>query len=153
MSDLNRNFVADDTTDVNGQVNFRNIAGGEYLILEDDLSINNQNPPQISLGENENYTAEFGRNEGELVSCEIITNHNEIVSENNFKVYPNPSNGIITFTQNFETVNVYAFDGKLVFQSNNETNNTIDLSNIPAGVYLIEGISNGQKFTSKLVLK
>jgi hypothetical protein len=80
--------------------------------------------------------------------------------ENNlFKVYPNPSNGIIyinNINKNVSHVNVIAVTGSLVgeFAIENE-NQVIDLSQFEEGLYLIQAINQntGQISTQKLLLK
>lgn len=152
LADLKGNFIDDDTTNTYGKVKFSNIAGGEYLIFEDHLSINNQRPLQITLNPNESYVAEIGRSEGELVVCEFLTSENEIVNENQFNVFPNPTTGLIRLSKTFDSVMVYSVEGRLIKQIYSTTD-SIDLSHFDTGVYLIYAkkgsITSIQKVTKR----
>ncbi|TMM31481.1 T9SS type A sorting domain-containing protein [Polaribacter aestuariivivens] len=73
---------------------------------------------------------------------------------NNIKIYPNPTNGnnlFVKTTQNCE-VQIYNVIGKLVIsECVNASNNTINLSNLNKGVYLIKIISQNKSITKKLI--
>lgn len=76
----------------------------------------------------------------------------------NFTVSPNPNHGVFSVTANCfsgysSTIKIYNTANQLVY-SNNICNNTpqeIDLSNAPAGLYIII-LSNGVKMVSKKVV-
>ena len=81
-----------------------------------------------------------------------FTSINEI-SENNFKVYPNPSNGIISFEHPLEggQLSVYNTNGQLMFSSlNNETLKTIDLSFLEQGIYTVV-FTNDKRHITKFI--
>ena len=77
------------------------------------------------------------------------TEEDDDISENEMTVYPNPTNGLINVTIEFETfqetslreaeyhiINIMGetvMSGKIVYE-----NKTIDVSNLPCGVYLME---------------
>ena len=75
---------------------------------------------------------------------------------NSFKLYPNPtSNGIVNITSsNNDTMNVQVFDilGK---QVKNEvlSNNTLNVSDLNSGVYIVKIAQNNAVTTKKLVIK
>lgn len=81
-----------------------------------------------------------------------FTSVNEI-SENNFKVYPNPSNGIISFEHPLEggQLSIYNMNGQLMFSSlNNETLKTIDLSFLEQGIYTVV-FTNEKRHITKFI--
>ncbi|WP_179004400.1 T9SS type A sorting domain-containing protein [Winogradskyella forsetii] len=81
-----------------------------------------------------------------------ITNENR----NNFSVYPNPvSSGIVNISStNSEAINVQVFDilGKQV-KNQTLTNNTLNVSSLKSGVYIIKITQNNASTTKKLVIK
>ena len=74
----------------------------------------------------------------------------------NFKIFPNPTNsGLVTIqSTSTETINVTVFDilGKQI-SSNKVLNNKLDVSNLNAGVYLLNITQNNLTTTKKLVVK
>ena len=76
--------------------------------------------------------------------------------KNMFKVYPNPvSNGTVTITSQFtETITATVFDilGKEVINER-VNNNTLDVSQLNKGIYLMKLTQNGASATQKLVIK
>ncbi|MDF1673700.1 MAG: S8 family serine peptidase, partial [Vicingaceae bacterium] len=82
---------------------------------------------------------------------------NEIDLNNEFSVYPNPSNGIFNFSYNGdETLNVKVVDvnGKTIYSNllNNSGNGVIDLNNFSKGMYLIV-LNNGNTVVTKKIIK
>ena len=79
-----------------------------------------------------------------------------------FEIFPNPTTGLITlkgFNQSPEgrmTINVYAYDGKMVAhfdELNSITEDSlIDLRHLSSGVYQIEVVNNSARSLQKLVI-
>jgi hypothetical protein len=72
-----------------------------------------------------------------------------------FKMYPNPANGNTVYFKVIEEVqiNVYKVLGKLVSSNKvTENKNTIDISNLSEGIYVLR-ITNGDKFVTKKLVK
>ena len=72
----------------------------------------------------------------------------------NFKMYPNPTNGNkVYFSVNEEfVVNVYNVLGKLILTKKvNVNNNQIDISNFSKGIYLVKVNLENQTITKKLI--
>ena len=75
-----------------------------------------------------------------------------------FSVYPNPSNGVVKFTLNYDvkvTVQVFDMLGKMIYMFDNH-NNVMDelnvfLSNLDEGVYMVKALGEKNIFTTKLV--
>lgn len=74
---------------------------------------------------------------------------------NDFKIYPNPSNG--TFRIDYDAsignidVEIYSTLGQKVFEKQNISNNLITTNDLQSGVYLIK-ITNGSKSTFKKIV-
>jgi hypothetical protein len=65
----------------------------------------------------------------------IITNTSSI-TPNNINVYPNPTTGMVYFDENFELIEVYDINGKMVQTFQNQ--NQINLAHVSNGVYIIK---------------
>ncbi len=77
-----------------------------------------------------------------------------------FKVYPNPTTGLITleFNQNLETkteISVSNLMGAVVFRKevNSVANYQIELSNQVSGIYLLKIIIDNQQYLKKLIIR
>jgi hypothetical protein len=78
-----------------------------------------------------------------------------------FTLFPNPSNGAIALTADFDLnqalVGVVNFNGKLVYQANLTAlagqQITLDLTSLPAGLYVVSVQQNGRTAYSKLVIQ
>lgn len=80
-------------------------------------------------------------------------------NETDFVIYPNPSEGIFT-VQNIVngkeqvSLSVFTTDGKFIlFQKMEASQNTIDLSSMPSGVYILKIQSADSILTQKLIKK
>lgn len=75
---------------------------------------------------------------------------------NNFSLYPNPvSNGLVTInTNNPDAIDVLVYDvlGKQV-KNETITTNTLDVSNLNTGIYIVKLSQNEATVTKKLVIK
>lgn len=80
----------------------------------------------------------------------LATNENSL---NNVSLYPNPVKNILTVstTKKVSSITAYNAAGQLVKTSQNA--NTIDLSSVTPGVYLIKTEIDGQIQTSKIIKK
>lgn len=85
-----------------------------------------------------------------------------IVDENEFSIYPNPSNGVFTIqTKSKQDIqySVYSADGrlligdKILMSRNGMISDKIDLSDFISGVYLLKLSLNGTTVTKKLMIK
>lgn len=79
----------------------------------------------------------------------------DVTSQREFIVYPNPSNGIV-YIKSTETSSVQVFDlnGKSVYKAASVQNNSsIDLSHLPAGVYVIQSKGATKTNQTKLIIK
>ena len=87
-----------------------------------------------------------------LENCDILG------EKNLFSVYPNPSNGVVKFSLNYDVnvvVQVFDMFGKMmyVYDNHNCNINEFDqfLSNLDEGVYVIKALGDKNIFTTKLI--
>ena len=80
---------------------------------------------------------------------DIANSVNDI--SNNYKIYPNPSNGIFTVDAKGFSIKVFDVTGKTVATQISGT--TVDMSNAQAGVYFVKLTSNDATFTKKIVVR
>lgn len=83
-------------------------------------------------------------------------NHSDIES-NGMLIFPNPTNQsfTISFTETQESVKqlcIFDLQGKIMLRQENLSSNTINISNLPSGTYIVQVISkSGKEYASKLV--
>lgn len=84
---------------------------------------------------------------GETLSNESFEETTEI------STYPNPSKNTIHFntTQYINNVNVFNISGQLIKTFDNISNNTIDISELTTGLYIIEFELNGKNHNRKIL--
>ena len=81
-----------------------------------------------------------------FTNANCATLANGIFTANNFKIYPNPSKGIISIdfdqTTEIKSLNIYSVLGQKVFVSNEPiiSNTAIDISVLRTGIYFLEFI-------------
>jgi len=82
----------------------------------------------------------------------------ERIEENSIQVSPNPSNGLLTLTflqDAIKNVIIHDMMGKVVFKDENVKGNTlkVDITNQPAGIYLIKVISGEDVISKKIIVQ
>jgi hypothetical protein len=86
----------------------------------------------------------------------LITGINGVAVKNDISIYPNPTNGLVSIATNlftYERYNVSVTDvhGKLLMSV--ENTNTLDLSELPNGVYFVSVLTeSGKNENKKIVL-
>lgn len=99
-------------------------------------------------------------NTGTISISEIVFNTNETLSTTTFKdfafsIYPNPTNSVVNiFSENKITkLQLFNIVGKKVLETKNLQNNTINVSHLNAGVYLLRlQDDNNKTKTQKLII-
>ncbi len=131
------------TTINRNNVDFTAEAGGKILFDVDFINFYAPNYPQeLYWGSDQNCWVNMdhaGRMEfsPEAVAPNAIK---EDVLNDNFTMYPNPVHNVLMLNNisNVNTINIYSISGKLISRISNSGNNAqIDVSNLPAGMYLI----------------
>lgn len=84
-----------------------------------------------------------------------VTPTNDVSLESSVTVHPNPAENLINinFTNNSGKAGYQLFDllGRKVLEINNTLERTIDISQLPSGMYLLEIAANGSKVTKKII--
>ncbi|MBO2526280.1 MAG: hypothetical protein CW341_11410 [Bacteroidetes bacterium] len=87
----------------------------------------------------------------------------EITSQNNSNIitditlYPNPANQTITISfseaqESVKQVRIINMQGKVVLSQENPSNNTVNIANLPVGMYVVRVLSqSGKEYAVKLV--
>ncbi|MBT3612635.1 MAG: T9SS type A sorting domain-containing protein [Flavobacteriales bacterium] len=85
-------------------------------------------------------------------SC-LVNSINEKTSD--LLIYPNPANNILTIVSNtveIENINIYNLNGQLVL--NKElNNNTINVSSLESGIYIVDILSENNSVKRKLIIE
>jgi hypothetical protein len=93
------------------------------------------------------------------ISVSILTGVNSITPNSVFSVYPNPSSGKFNLTFNSHLSNevkvkIYSATGSLVYLKNNvQDNDEINLTNQPAGIYLLNISSGDDNYIQKIMIQ
>ncbi|MGM0581044.1 MAG: T9SS type A sorting domain-containing protein [Bacteroidota bacterium] len=83
-----------------------------------------------------------------------VSNDKEIKQKLEVKAYPNPSKGIIKFTQEVDQIEIYDLQGRLKASERNiNTTQSIDISHLPDNLYLIKIRKGNQYSTLKVMLR
>ena len=101
-------------------------------------------PSLVSYIWGDNYGQEWNETLG-------ISENNEL---ENFKIYPNPSNGVISFNYNLvnSKIEIFNLTGKKIKEQNVIDSNFIDL-NLSSGIYFIRTQINEHLINSKIIIK
>lgn len=80
---------------------------------------------------------------------------NSIISVFDFKLYPNPSNGI--FSIEMENVKKYSIEiystlGKVVYSKNNNSESTLNINHLQTGIYLIKITTDSNTKTKRIII-
>jgi hypothetical protein len=89
-------------------------------------------------------------------NAEVLTNFTQEVT-NTVKLYPNPVNTQLTIDfgkASFDEVSIFSSKGNLINQVNPNTRSiSVDLSNLPSGLYFVRFVSNGLATTKRFIKK
>lgn len=90
-------------------------------------------------------------------SCDLCPSSLNELNGNTFSVSPNPSTGFFNLTFDNEIdgdVVIYNYQGKVVYQNlSNTLTQSIDLSNEPAGIYLIKVMNGNSVGFSQIIIE
>lgn len=91
----------------------------------------------------------------------IITNGSltvptdDILKNGNIRIYPNPTTGLISIESDFKDVKnieIRGLDGKLIQMISELRDNTLDLTHLAPGSYILKGVTNNYPFAKKVVI-
>ena len=123
-------------------------------------SSGNPNGTWVAFGEDitgEMYAVSLGGNIYKISGGQVAST--EDFNNNTFKVYPNPSNEVITIQSETELINhlsVFDINGRLIFSENiiQKGSTILDVSKFSKGIYLLEITSEkGSTAVKKLMVK
>jgi hypothetical protein len=77
---------------------------------------------------------------------------NRPVYNGEFEVYPNPTTGVLNMTKAMTSVEVYDVIGRKVYAQSN-VEQSVDLSELQAGQYILVGEVDGVKYSTKIMIK
>jgi len=87
---------------------------------------------------------------------DCVVGVNELDTELNLTVFPNPANNMLNIRTDKVGGDVKIFDllGNVVWQGQmNSKQTSVDISALSAGVYAVEMTNNGQRLTSKVIVQ
>lgn len=133
-----------------------NFNGNNRFRIRCDASGNNDQiwfDQVIISGDN---TSRITQNSQIIDNATILKEFTQIYG-NNIKLYPNPTNSILNIEilkGSYDRVIVFSNTGKLI-KSIDNVNDTqsIDVSNLPAGMYFVRFVSEGKAFTKRFIKK
>lgn len=90
-------------------------------------------------------------------TCGAITGTNpEIANPSKINIFPNPSSGNIAITLNeqfsFGEICIYNALGKKVFNRFIDSNQTVEISSLPPGIYLVQLSNEQESHTEKIII-
>lgn len=120
------------------------------LIISGFLNPNlNENGPGLGMW----YVSAEG---GAMTSCPVVTS-TQSLAEQVFKMYPNPSSGLLFIRFNSPDshvdLEISGIDGRLVQQSRLSQQSEIDVKNLTDGIYLVKLIHKGNTHIQKLIVR
>jgi hypothetical protein len=121
-----------------GNLNYNSIGGSNLVIIKIDKDNN--------YGSFDVLT--------DLVSDDITLSFDELISDENLKIYPSLFSNNITIEELPErnTIKIFSNTGRLVFESTNESFNTLDLGHFSNGLYILN-IQTEEYNISKKIIK
>ncbi|MBN2778930.1 MAG: lamin tail domain-containing protein [Bacteroidales bacterium] len=147
---------------------------GDYLTISASLEDGNDLPDWLTFEDgtfagtpsevqtvNVKVTAtdKFGANTSQIFTITVLSTVDiNKIPENQIMIYPNPAENFvvikITNVISETTIKIIDISGKIVFETNQVNNiNTIDISNLAKGVYLVEIRDDVAVETQKLIIK
>jgi len=80
----------------------------------------------------------------------------ETLSQKEFKIYPNPSNGdfniIFDDSNGLNSVEIFSLLGQKVFEKRNSQSSSISVNNLQKGIYLIKVTKDSKSRTEKIII-
>jgi|TARA_B110000259_G_C14017069_1_gene401701 hypothetical protein len=85
------------------------------------------------------------------VMFNIITSSKNLAKQE-LNIYPNPATTSVNIPSGFESVKIYSITGNLIFKELNPSN-TLDISSLNTGVYMVQAINRNIISTTQLIIK
>jgi endonuclease I/chitodextrinase len=130
------------TTSVTTTITGINIAGDVIISITDNSNLNETTKSRVAF-DDLSWTCFSGLGLGTL-------------SQKDFKIYPNPSNGdfniIFDDTNGKHSVEIFSLLGQKVFEKNNMESSSISVTNLQKGTYLIKVTKDSKSSTEKIII-
>ncbi|GEM_PF-4819626 len=154
IRNANGRRIAQETTDAQGYFRFENLTAGGYYIDVDRWGVQNNQAPFIDLREGES------RDDFQFVLYAkyldmLEPSGEEEINGRSWSMYPNPTTGLMHLDgiEFSGVVHVHSLDGKrLRSEAVRPGNNTLDLSSLSAGSYMME-VEQGSERLHQLIIK
>jgi len=155
ISDVGIKLVRDDFFSL-GEIKIPNTVVNEWEQLVYDFSDHIGNTyhqivvfPDFNARESDNVIY-FDNVYGEVAT----TTSTSDVKDIDIKIYPNPANNVLNIStnRNFVDYKIYSITGELVdSRAYQENNSTIDISELPAGAYILKVASKGANTVERFI--
>ena len=127
-----------------------------FMSYSSDVWMFTNKQASVMNGTMNNYRSSL-KNSPALVNCTGIVGNNNLLNNNQIRIYPNPSNGKILIQNlsniTIEKILVRNVLGDIILLSNNiNLPFSLDLSNVKNGIYFIEITSSKGKRIEKVIL-
>ena len=135
-----------------------NVKNGNNTIITDFNAYGNSNLYCIEVDDAPYSTALWGDDidpQSYFSEDCTILDVEEIPSIGVVKLYPNPANGVfyIDGLQETSAIVIYDVNSRIVFKGSINSNQPIDISTVPAGIYFINISNTSESTTKKLVIR
>lgn len=93
----------------------------------------------------------------EIESVKLIQDNHSNVESNGMLIFPNPANQSFTISlteiqESIKQMYIIDMQGKIMLRQENLSDNTVNISNLPSGTYIVQVISkSGKNYASKFV--
>ena len=142
---VNGNIVATipySTTSVTTTIPGINIAGDVIISITDNSNLNETTKSRVAF-DDLSWTCYSGLGI-------------ETLSQKDFKIYPNPSNGdfniVFDDTNGTHSIEIFSLLGQKVFEKNNIESSSISVMNLQKGTYLIKVTKDSKSRTEKIII-
>lgn len=134
-----------------GKMNFTGDTNQFYFWILVNMSTNGSSLNIIkSSYENEIGVPIYTGTEGQNNTTSILN----IEDKYHINIYPQPAKNNVTIDgfDNLKAYSIFDIKGQLIIEQNNHTDNIINLTNLPKGIYILQLINNTNFTTSKKIV-
>ncbi len=123
----------------------------QWVNCETNQPISGETNQSFTASENGSYAVDITQNgcttrSSCIVLDTIVSQQEDTIST--FKLYPNPTDGVVNLTITVKKVSVYNYYGRKVFET---SNSTFDISSLKSGVYFMEVETNKGRTIKRIV--
>lgn len=154
LLDANGDVSAFTTTDANGEYAFENLAYGDYSVYVEMINFDAYPFEVVVSADNEEVQDRNFVVEGGKIKPVTPLGVNAL-STVSFEMYPNPANGLVTFTGTVDQVEIINILGEtvLVKSNNGAANMNLDITSLTSGQYIVSVKQGEQNSFAKLIVQ